>query len=843
MKLKNIVILLVCFFNVSFAFAGEVETKPYLPKDKSQVVWNNIDENGNRINHEKRYIEGSYVGMDDNSYLIKFYRHEKAATSQYFFANGIFALFGFQTQGSYLVKASEVANFSVNDFEKVIVTKVEPDLKSIDILKERDKWQEQLAKLHVLLAMISEGKAYSGRHFQFFAKGDDLLVFTDEAYGGCKSQVGTLAELIKPHHNWFMSLLFQKPFVDRILNNPQKTIDWLNNTWDEAKVDELAKQAGLSDEMLRNFKLIFANIKNQLQDIKANGFEVYSKNKIKQIIDEKKAKDSVPGFVAKNIKYEFKDVLPKVEEQMFICKEGYKVWLELTNFEFVINSKESNKIVTIYIGVVGDKNKATKIPIEMYDPETAFVFQDAIIRFWEKESQTDSDSHYQKLARALQIGYQAVAYHFGFTNYLNVARTDPQEEDFCEKLDLNKLYNASKHNTPINSPYVILPLYKNLHEKYKAQALSINIFVDKAKVEKRKKLGFVAYYPNPIYLGNIAKYLRPSSIGYDQYNDVRQFDIMNEIRCEEKYYTKNDRVHYDYCDEYTQILDQVYPDGMAHINSIYGLRQFKFDRVSAYGFRGDDRSLEEVYDYGGFWKRIQDINGSTYFSKDKDRLLADPKFWEMENGGGAMDKTLHTASQCYVSTSRNQFITKTYGGNVYLVFAEGGLNIPMNIANKNINTAGIMEIAIPGGIGWDNVIGVRESVKLYAGPERNSGYLTGPIFLKESLAQHEPDNFWDILQVFGGKSQCQGIDAEDAEFLVDHNCVNYLDSMISVDKEKIVKNRLSYFYRTLGLEDQEIENELKPELADAGVVDHIFAFFCRDSIKDAIGMEEYTNRR
>ena len=107
----------------------------------------------------------------------------------------------------------------------------------------------------------------------------------------------------------------------------------------------------------------------------------------------------------------------------------------------------------------------------------------------------------------------------------------------------------------------LLELQKYLHQKYTSEAKSINRLVTREIIEKRKAQGLTPYYPNPIYLGDIAKYIRPKDMDYKTY--VRKsrgdlgfyFDYMN---CKKGYLSKESNINYDFHDESRSILERLY---------------------------------------------------------------------------------------------------------------------------------------------------------------------------------------------------------------------------------------------------------------------------------------------
>lgn len=103
----------------------------------------------------------------------------------------------------------------------------------------------------------------------------------------------------------------------------------------------------------------------------------------------------------------------------------------------------------------------------------------------------------------------------------------------------------------------------------------------------------------------------------------------------------------------------------------------------------------------------------------------------------------------YVSTSSRYEAADAFGGSndgvVYAAFVEGGLDVS---ATKLFNYRSEYEISVPGGVSWQNIVGIK--VKNY---DVHSSY--HPVFLKKGFSTQDKENFWEILNTMGGKTQCK----------------------------------------------------------------------------------------
>ena len=139
-------------------------------------------------------------------------------------------------------------------------------------------------------------------------------------------------KLIDPRNKFIMAKIFQESFINYTLKNTQNLIDWLNDVWEEEKVNEIFVKSGVEDQrILEVLKLNFQKMIKKLERIRDYAYEPYTPEKISSLIEEKKIRDRNIDFSVKNVSYIFRDALPLVEEQNFICSDGTKVWLELTN--------------------------------------------------------------------------------------------------------------------------------------------------------------------------------------------------------------------------------------------------------------------------------------------------------------------------------------------------------------------------------------------------------------------------------------------------------------------------------------------------------------------------------
>ncbi|MBU0744366.1 MAG: hypothetical protein KKE11_03250 [Gammaproteobacteria bacterium] len=566
----SLIIFIILMSCVSGAFADERLEAGYLPKDRDSIVW---------VSEGER---GSYVGRDGNNYLFNIFPYEHDRAKFILSVTEAYSFFGFSTVPQYVVEDANQFIESNNAQASVIVTKIDPGLKNIDDCSVacREKLNEQLAKLHLAEALM----AINGTHISRFNEQINYYVDQDGRLNivclNCSYTINSerrkivldIKKLIEFKHNWNKARIFQKPFLDYTLTHIPGLVSWLENIY-AAKIKNQDISEG--DETESGFKSII----EQLKMLQKEGYKPDGPEKISRLIKERRGRklDKRSGF--KKAYFDARDILPKIEEQILLCNDGVKVWLELTNFQSLVNGQESNKIVTVYIGDVGDKKKADRKIIEIFDPEATFVFQTEVIGWWGNNDRGISSP--SKLAEAILNGFKGVSEHF----------------DFQEKF-------LQEGNQSIVSIEDLIDFCNQQQEKFKSITHGIDRFVTMGTINKRKAQGLGAYYPNPIYLKSMFNYKRPQGMSYDEYLKRVLEEILfgMDMACDKDDISKTDDADYNFCDEYTQILERVYPGALNNsCSSIDNIHVSEFNRKSVYAFRGNDNSLDDVYAANGFW--------------------------------------------------------------------------------------------------------------------------------------------------------------------------------------------------------------------------------------------------
>jgi hypothetical protein len=169
-------------------------------------------------------------------------------------------------------------------------------------------------------------------------------------------------------------------------------------------------------------------------------------------------------------------------------------------------------------------------------------------------------------------------------------------------------------------------------------------------------------------------------------------------------------------------------------------------RIVAYGFRADNRPPEEIKKAGGMWP--------SYTRPDKQAdaaAEADPAKrakWESD----ILNLREHVSDEFlkgFVSTSKSVGAAKFFvqeDGYIYAVLAEGAFEVPPGSLHENEQ-----ELAMPGGLDWDDIVGFRRAGKGFAKK------LKGLLYLKPAALQGEkPVVATAVVAALSGMSLASG---------------------------------------------------------------------------------------
>lgn len=197
------------------------------------------------------------------------------------------------------------------------------------------------------------------------------------------------------------------------------------------------------------------NINNEYasEDSKPSPVDYYAKineryGDLKISLEKRLAEIQGCNFNITNVPYQPNNGLPHSKQQLVLISAPQATWLQLENYEFLLNSKESNKLITAYIGIVNGQKitpalaqqqtqaRQEKI-IAILDPESVYVFQNAIVNYWNQVEVINLS-----LEEAITSGFAALSYHFGATNQLSYKPISSNKKtatysELCQQIDMH----------------------------------------------------------------------------------------------------------------------------------------------------------------------------------------------------------------------------------------------------------------------------------------------------------------------------------------------------------------------------------------------------------------------
>lgn len=366
-----------------------------------------------------------------------------------------------------------------------------------------------------------------------------------------KSSADDFDSFLNPFLNWDAAKMFQKPFREYAQKNVSKLIDWLEGSFDEKKIEELFSESDIDDQtILENLKLRFADIKNKLKKIEKDGYEFVTKERVKEKLKEVFDDSSSDTFVVKNIKYEYTNDLPIVGNQLRFYYNESGIGLRLTNYEFLINKKKSNKLVKVFLGTDHKgKDELGSKEFGFYHPYANYLFQEAVLEYC--DGLTENGITELNFMDIIEVGYRAICETFGGCMHLwNMPRkTDCAWNELIQFLEEN---------------------HKKYMESFSSDSENVELKMKKI-IDEMDELGFIAFYPNPAYINNNSSYL-----GYS-YGNLCKLNIIG----------KPDDDAFNKCDQYTSVFDKLDADNPK--NGPLGVGLSDIRKSGRYVFRGDKR--------------------------------------------------------------------------------------------------------------------------------------------------------------------------------------------------------------------------------------------------------------
>jgi hypothetical protein len=385
-----------------------------------------------------------------------------------------------------------------------------------------------------------------------------------------------------------------------------------------------------------------------------------------------------------------------------ICHDHAKttIWLQLTNTEYIVNGSNSPRFVTVLIGAI--RRGTQWVPI---DPGTAARYRDVTIALG--TTLTTSITRFQKAIvdhwrtfNSAQAKNWAKGTTFGtsLTNASFVMKA--LKTGFDAIGDASAAYSGLRH-----ADFTIADVLAYLNTRSNAAGATI---FDGGLLEFREFAPAAAY--DPPYVQDRANT-----------TDARVIPYIASAKAG----THGGRFSYE-----------IDTSGIP------------FERVIAYGFRGDSRPPSGLKNAGGF---LPNYTRPGHIQK---------------NIGGAQDQALNLQAFIsnqeyggYLSVTKSTAVAKGFAiglggttppgpGWVYACFVEGGFHLPARGSHAWIKF-NEQEISMPGILDWDDVVGCRHV--------KGDGSFDGNIYLKNSTVHEDlaaATNVWELLS---GKSQGPGL--------------------------------------------------------------------------------------
>ncbi len=404
---------------------------------------------------------------------------------------------------------------------------------------------------------------------------------------------------------------------------------------------------------------------------------------------------------------------PRFDDQLILgfSKSRNIAWLELTGTEYLINGNEGPKVAKVFIGAV--KSGTNWKPIS--PPETQV--SDAVRRpFAGGFSDSAKIISFQQTIIKDWAGFQSAnASQFAKGKTFGKSLTSPS---FVAKA-LKTGFDA------ISDP-------KSAYFGWKLSDWSIKDL--EGYLGKRHQVkpdeyvfGFNVYAPNPAY--EQAGYIKDQPTK----SDTRQLDYIHSAK------------------------EQGHSRKFAYEDELKNLPK-EFERVIAYGFRGDTRPPTEVKKCGGFlpnYARPGHIEGHEKKKNPKMKEYNLPAYQEEETGALNLEKFIKDQFfRGFLSATKSIAIGKCFAtgytnpahksdGWLYACYLEGGLHLPPYGKHSWIQYAE-QEISMPGILDWQDIVACRRV--------KQSGAFTGPVYMDPNLSKDNKAavEIWDLLS---GKSQ------------------------------------------------------------------------------------------
>jgi hypothetical protein len=507
------------------------------------------------------------------------------------------------------------------------------------------------------------------------------------------------------------------------------------------------------------------------------------------------------------------DPFPHYNQAIVLNLSDEVVWLELTNYgEVLLKYGPSDKVITLKVGFTDQGKAITMLSgpstsgnllsiSEWLDVLDIIKFQQSVLEYWSLNKNPPKiltrDASYDYIKPALIKAFGAI----GDNKDGAFLPSDPNglSTDILTWLkSFSKTHYLRSNWTTISMP--VDNKSERIH-KYKGETPGL---LNPENYASYEDLGFTGYLPQLklVLQEQRGEIINPVT-GCTNAMDARKITpveskLIIKVPAEVNPTGENPfQPVFDQIDRGIQQQSGTSQSSSSSNNPTPGTLHSEIDRINCYGFRGDKRDPIEISGRGGFFPNVTRTD-ETYEPEKQKQLDAVRKKKKKSKKDGYLSSLLelnilHLGNYIknetfggFVSTTKSVSIAKSFSGAwmegayfsarqypgeqertpityhsqnfCYAMKCIGGFVLPSDKGNREelqaihqFASKAEQEIAVPGMIGWNEVVGFRMCCYQKTGP-----FLAGPVWLSESLRSLDRLGFRRLYSLLSGKSQGSG---------------------------------------------------------------------------------------
>jgi hypothetical protein len=498
-------------------------------------------------------------------------------------------------------------------------------------------------------------------------------------------------------------------------------------------------------------------------------------------------------------------VPPRYDQTIRLSLGPQAAWLEITNYEDVLLANgDSDKVITLQVGLLTYKGKGIQKLAQPNDASDLFSisnwldvpdiikFQQSVLEYWKQTSLPawDYTASYGYLIPALVKAFGAI----GCTIPASLPST---WQDLLDAIH-NSLQNYSKTHY-LRSNWTTVPVPGSAPRwQYNGEVpglLNPNCYT------AYEELGFIPYFPK---LGLILQEQR-CGIANDVTGGTLFWDARKIRPVESKLINKLPaKWQPTGKDAFQPVIDKI-DAGIKNASQLSGQSgaptggklYSELSRMNCYGFRGENRGPELIAEKGGFFSNVtrKDATYATDKQKELDAVFHKDQAWNQESYIGKLVelKILHLGEYVkhanfggFISTTRSVAVAKGFSGGwmqsadisikqnpqdikvnplrystqnfLYAMKCVCGFVLPSDKGTSTelqaihqFASMAEQEVAVPGMIGWNEVVGFRLCCFQPTGP-----FLAGPVWILSGASKLDPTGVSKLYELMSGKGQGRG---------------------------------------------------------------------------------------